>query len=193
MCVIIYKPQGVDLPAEFHEMLEAGWKSNPDGAGVAFWKKRRWKVIKGLMKLEELYATVYENVDGSGMIIHLRHATHGGVTPLLTHPFPIQLRRGRAFLFHNGVFPIEVDSREVSDTLRFAMDLSLLRLDMHDLLTFLSTPTMSAVIDQSRLILVKENEPSVHMIGDFFEHEGLYFSSPIFPMVQEKCEDLISF
>jgi hypothetical protein len=48
-------------------------------------------------------------------VIHFRAATHGGITPELTHPFIISvqrpyslelrgtLRKGEALLFHNGV------------------------------------------------------------------------------------------
>jgi hypothetical protein len=80
---------------------------------VAWWdgQKVRWR--KGLMRLSD----VLELLPNLRLpcVIHFRAATHGGITPELTHPFIISvqrpyslelrgtLRKGEALLFHNGV------------------------------------------------------------------------------------------
>jgi glutamine phosphoribosylpyrophosphate amidotransferase len=99
------------LPME--DELRAAWVRNSDGAGVAWWdgQKVRWR--KGLMRLSDLLELLPQLKLPS--VIHFRAATHGGITPELTHPFIISthrpynlelrgtLRKGEALLFHNGV------------------------------------------------------------------------------------------
>jgi glutamine phosphoribosylpyrophosphate amidotransferase len=99
------------LPSE--DELRQAWMRNSDGAGVAWWDGGKVKWRKGLMRLSDLLELLPQLK--LPCIIHLRAATHGGITPELTHPFIISttrpyslelrgaLRKGEALLFHNGV------------------------------------------------------------------------------------------
>lgn len=71
------------------------WESNPDGAGFAFnTNDGRVRIVKGLMTWKDFYSTfkAYSNKYDfykRGVLIHFRIATHGGVNPECTHPFPL--------------------------------------------------------------------------------------------------------
>mgnify|MGYP007022380159 CR=1 FL=1 len=57
MCILLVKPKGVMIPSD--ETLQQCFKSNPDGAGIAYCTKDRKIVIKkGLMTYESLIAEV---------------------------------------------------------------------------------------------------------------------------------------
>lgn len=106
MCVIIASPKGVKIP---EDILRESACSNRDGAGIAWIKDGKVHWIKGLMKIDDVLKA-YQSITGPHAI-HFRLATHGGNTPLLTHPFPItdQVRldlKGSGFklLMHNGVY-----------------------------------------------------------------------------------------
>ena len=106
MCVIIASPKGVKIP---DELLREAACSNRDGAGIAWIKDGKVHWVKGLMKIDDML-NAYQSVTGPHAV-HFRLATHGGNTPLLTHPFPVtdQVRldlKGSGFklLMHNGVY-----------------------------------------------------------------------------------------
>lgn len=110
MCVIMLIHK--DGPRPSKEMVERAWNANSDGAGIAwradyngakhvFWKK-------GLESPEEVF-DLTERLPGP-YVVHFRVASIGGVSPELTHPFPVQRdvplalegRTRQAVLFHNG-------------------------------------------------------------------------------------------
>lgn len=106
MCVIIASPKGTKIP---EDILREAAQSNRDGAGIAWIKEGKVHWIKGLMKIDDMLKA-YQSITGPHAV-HFRLATHGGNTPLLTHPFPVtdQVRldlRGAGFklLMHNGVY-----------------------------------------------------------------------------------------
>lgn len=106
MCVIIASPKGTKIP---EDILREAATSNRDGAGIAWIKDGKVHWVKGLMNIDDTLKA-YANIEGPHAI-HFRFATHGGTTPLLTHPFPVtdQVRldlKGSGFklLMHNGVY-----------------------------------------------------------------------------------------
>lgn len=108
MCVIFYVTD--KRPTEI--MIDKAWNYNPDGAGVAYRavkdgkKVVKWKKgIEDVKEVHELCAKL-----PTPFIVHFRHASVGGVTPELTHPFPISHKSSLFLegetpgyvLFHNG-------------------------------------------------------------------------------------------
>lgn len=97
-----------------NDQLEAGWKQNPWGAGVA-WIDRsnpkkpvtRWK--KGILDVEDVKQLV-ASIPGPEIVVHFRIPTEGLEDIELTHPFPIDATAANLFegstpgkvLFHNG-------------------------------------------------------------------------------------------
>ena len=94
MCVAIYKPVGVKTPSL--ETLFQCWEANPDGAGFALPipdnEKYAFHIRKGFMTWED-FVRAFEKFNladcESDLLIHFRIATHGGISPGNTHPFPI--------------------------------------------------------------------------------------------------------
>lgn len=108
MCLIIASPTGKKVS---EEILRCSERTNHDGSGIAWLKDGRAHWIKGLMKIDDLLKAYAELPEGVPHAIHLRFQTHGGTTPLLTHPFPIAdgvnlNLKGSAYkiLMHNGVY-----------------------------------------------------------------------------------------
>lgn len=114
MCVIIYKPKGVNLPTK--EELKKCWDANPDGAGYAIQRSSigEIEVIKGLMNFNTFYhslTTKHIKINDT-VVIHFRIATAGDISPEMTHPFPINVElkhflaleyKTQHVFFHNGV------------------------------------------------------------------------------------------
>ena len=105
MCVISVSLYGT----KFSERdLKKMWESNPHGAGVAWIEKGRVKVVKGLMRFDDLME-VYESIPEVMHAIHFRLRSAGEILPQLTHPFRVDIidmqklkYTAKAVLFHNG-------------------------------------------------------------------------------------------
>ncbi|MEM3420592.1 MAG: class II glutamine amidotransferase [Nitrososphaerota archaeon] len=124
MCIIAYVKNGEKLTTElttiFHE-------HNPDGAGLAYYddNERKWKVVKGLMSLEEIITKLNElqlldREVHNDFVIHFRYATTGSIIPELTHPFQFKLLDTNCILFHNGTFKLKGVSKCTSSKKRLA-------------------------------------------------------------------------
>lgn len=124
MCVIIYKSQGTVLDLE---TLFDAYTMNPDGIGIAYRKDNRVFCEKGL-SFDDLCMWAHGNRE---LLVHLRYATHGEVSDLMCHPFPVTTHE-KSFdydvfsftediLMHNGIISNYGDKYE-SDTLQFTRD-----------------------------------------------------------------------
>lgn len=113
MCIVMI----ADRKKPSDEDLVAAACGNQDGAGIAWCEGGmvHWK--KGIMgEPEDVAAQVGEIVAAHTLpfLIHFRVATEGGVSPALTHPFPVSIEKphlggdlalegvGDAVLMHNG-------------------------------------------------------------------------------------------
>lgn len=106
MCVIIYKPAGINLPSAM--TLEAAYRANPHGCGFAS-PSLSYKGLDFTNFKRRLAAVP----DSEPCIIHLRLATHGSIKRLNCHPF----KRGGIVFAHNGILDIEpVGDRTDSET-----------------------------------------------------------------------------
>jgi len=178
MCVIIIKPEGKTIPAE---LLRSAWNQNPHGMGFAVWNGDKWEVQKGFMKLKDaLKAIEPHNREDTRLIAHFRFATHGGRIPELTHPFPIEFAEGRGWLFHNGVFDINMTGEDESDTSVFAKAVSLMRPVFKGFCEFLKTEVATNTTNASRLAVILEHSPQVFAVGSWHEEDGIYLSSYLY-------------
>jgi predicted glutamine amidotransferase len=185
MCVIFVCQ--TRLPTE--EEIRTAWTRNSDGAGVAWWDKRKAKVRwrKGLMRLSDILELLPQLQ--LPCVIHCRAATHGGVTPELTHPFIVStqrpyslklsgtLRKGELLLFHNGV-----ENSALSQLIQL-LALKGKRLNtvhMSDsraiaiLTSMVGTVALSIFNSKFALIDWKGN---LELRGNFYEEDGLLVSS----------------
>ena len=120
MCVAIVQPIGKRVS---DDILAACFKSNNNGAGMAFVRKGKIVIDKGYMMLDGFlkgYDRHWRENPDTPFLLHCRIATKGKVCPDNTHPFKI---RGGAMihngtLWHSGHIYDELsDTREFAETL----------------------------------------------------------------------------
>lgn len=94
MCVICYKPKGVEMPDL--ATLRMMYRKNHDGMGFCT-PKRIYKTMDFHKFITEL-----AKVGDEPVVMHFRWATHGSVKKSNCHPFC----KGGVKFAHNGVLPI---------------------------------------------------------------------------------------
>lgn len=89
MCVICVKKKGVRMPNQSE--ITAMWARNPDGAGFMFARNGKLTIRKGFMDLNSLMQALADaNIQESEpLVLHFRISTQAGITPQMTHPFPV--------------------------------------------------------------------------------------------------------
>lgn len=135
MCIAIAKPMGVDVPTD--DILTNCFNNNPDGAGFAFNHNNEVVIRKGYMKLKDFLDAFHKcdekfNFKNRGVLIHTRITTHGGTTPQMCHPFPINSDEGALkkveyvspyAVIHNGIISLTsseaMKKKDMSDTAVF--------------------------------------------------------------------------
>ena len=180
MCVAIYKPENVKLPAL--EVLKQCWDANPDGAGFALRTDGEYSIgiHKGYMTWKQ-FVTAYEKyrlADFAGdLLLHFRIATHGGISPGLTHPFSLtkdvkllkhtNVKTNYA-LIHNGMLPIE--SEDGSDTMEFCRRLAPLHQNIPSAFNLIE-----GMAGNNKIAVMTRDK--VHLFGEWECIDGVYFSN----------------
>lgn len=181
MCVILYSKKGINKIKE--DIVEAAYLANPDGAGLGIFMEDYTYIRKGFMNLESLFKFLKdlpENLKEFPCALHFRIATHGGISPVLCHPFPItsDLRKLLSLelenwqggvVFHNGMLRIKVLADWLSDTAKLAKNLNNFRKKNWD-------NYIKKVLNNSR-ILVRLPNKEIRFFGNWFEYEGLLCSN----------------
>lgn len=187
MCVIAVVKSSVRLSKSDAEKM---WEINSHGAGFAIYEGGEWKIEKGFMqwpllekRLKQL--GLLDTEEHPPFVIHFRLVSVGSKTPQLTHPFPVELREGRGFLFHNGTLDIKrgvssgmyVPEGE-SDTSQFAKLLSELRLSKEQLkLLVKEGGLIDPLRSGSRLAFCLPGEEEPLLIGEWHKHKELLVSN----------------
>lgn len=187
MCVIAFVKPDVVLKEDHVRRM---WEANSHGAGFAYYEAGQWQFVKGFMALEELLKALQEKgllggKDHPPFAIHFRIATHGGITPELTHPFEVGIREGKAVLFHNGTLSLPVETG-LSDTAQFAKFLTELGLNKEQLKLLLKEGgILEEVRNKSRLCLLFPEEEEPFLVGRWTEVDGLIVSNEawVYPRV----------
>ena len=180
MCVAIYKPAGIETPSL--DTLKQCWDANPDGAGFAMLTggERAIEIHKGYMTWKQ-FVTAYEKyhlADFTGdLLLHFRIATHGGISPGLTHPFSLtkdvkllkhtNVRTNYA-LIHNGMLPIE--SEEGSDTMEFCRRLAPFYQNIPSAFNLIE-----GMAGNNKIAVM--TRVKVHLFGEWERLNGVYFSN----------------
>jgi len=171
MCIIIHKPQGVDMP---YGRLKTCFANNGDGAGFMYADGNYVMIEKGFMKLPELMAALWSlekriNIKDTAMILHFRLATHGEKAAGNTHPFilcknPQKLIAlniaGDTGVAHNGIILDLPRHKHLSDTMIFIKevmaDLSFKRLKQPAIQALIELATNSkwAIMHKSGQVLL---------------------------------------
>lgn len=176
MCVIIVCESRLPTEAEIRNSDAA----NPHGCGLAWVHRQRVRWMKGL-SADDLLPTIRKRAIRLPVVLHFRWASVGGLSPALTHPFPIGKGNARngtadAVLFHNGTVKqyrtyaalvgAEVGGDE-SDTLAIARVLA--KIPRSRWAGFLET------LEGNRWVIMTQRK--IEVIGDFMSRDGLLASN----------------
>lgn len=188
MCVAIYKPAGVKTPAL--ETLSLCWNTNPHGAGFAMRNHRmdrskcHFIIHKGYMEWSA-FCKAYKdhdlgNYDGE-LFLHFRIATHGGINPGCTHPFPVygadknllkvQHLYTDTVMIHNGVLPCTPRCEDISDTMELALRLS--KYQLSELPSALAM--LEGFTEPSKLAFLTSK--GVTLMGNWTNIDGVQYSN----------------
>jgi len=168
MCQIAVIKEGGKVEYDEFEKI---WYQNPDGFGFAYFKGNKWNVMKGLMNPDDAYRLL-DKVQGKYPVVsHWRMASAGGVTPKLTHPFIVTLKKGkRAVLFHRGhisAFSSWYANDSLSDTAKFVRFLSSLKLTERQLYLMMLSKEFQEMLGGSKFVLLLERKKDPILIGNF--------------------------
>lgn len=163
--------------------------NNPHGAGYMFARDGWVTIHKGFMDLDDYLRAIREEhfTVSDNVVYHFRISTQAGVSPEMTHPFPLSNRparlrkldlRCRVGVAHNGVIPLTSDpsNERYSDTAIFITDyLSHIirrRADLRD------QRVLDSIfqIAQSRFAIM-DGGGYIATVGKFIDERGLLFSN----------------
>lgn len=190
MCVICVSKKGVRQPNE-NEIREM-WTTNPHGAGYMFARDGRVTIHKGFMELKDFMRSVKSEdfTDDDVVIYHFRISTQAGITPEMTHPFPLSddLNDMKILdcecsvgIAHNGIIRLtSCKNPEYSDTALFITEyLPMLIRDTADITDKRVKKTIKALADSKLALLNCDGDVSI--IGDFWSNDdNVLFSNTHF-------------
>ena len=193
MCIIVYKPAGIELPGK--ETLRECWDNNPHGAGLMWSDGERVNLQKGYMSWEDFEAALDEvtkgiDVTSTPMALHFRIATHGAIVPGCCHPFAVKdsfdrMRQtaisAEVGFMHNGTLSgLETDD-ETSDSMAFAKTVLVpLKAMCED---FMSDKRAVRIIEnssQGSRFLLMAKDGAVRTFGRWVEEGGVLYSNENF-------------
>lgn len=190
MCIICLSKKGIRQPNQTE--IRNMWESNPDGAGYMSVKNGKVEIHKGFMNLKDFMRSVKEEgfTKDDVVVYHFRISTQAGVTPEMTHPFPLSTDLEDMKLLdcacevgiaHNGIIRLtSCNDPEFSDTALFITEYlpSLIR-NIEDITDKRVLRSIKALA-QSKLVFLNSNE-EVSVVGDFWsDKSGLMFSNKSF-------------
>lgn len=187
MCVIAVSPKGIRQPTIAE--LKLMWQTNPHGAGYMIKRKKSVEIHKGFMSWEDFKRAVESEhmTKEQATIYHFRISTQCGITPTMTHPFPLtnHMQSLKALdlncdiaVAHNGIIPMTTNSneKEFSDTALFiGKYMSRLIHNTQDLLDENIQTIIKELINSKMAIMDKYG--NIVTIGQFFNHDGILLSN----------------
>lgn len=163
MCVLLYKPKGVNLPDK--EIITACHLANPHGNGFA----SETDFFKSL-SFSQFYDRLQNVSTEEACIIHFRLATHGSICRANCHPF----RKGGITFAHNGILSVRPDGDMTDSETAFRKYLYPV-VKRHGINSDETAYAVKQIIGCSRFALMQGAE--VRLFGDFRQFEGVYYSN----------------
>ncbi len=192
MCIICYKPAGAKFPSK--KQFKTMFRRNPDGAGfmtlnIGPCDAGGVLIRKGLMTYSEFRQELAQFPEDykrqQPFIFHFRIATHGGINPEMTQPFPLSPEvkdlkstgfLGTVGVAHNGIIQLCADARKLSDTAEFIRDYMTRITQEGRCFDDITLNIIEACIGSRMAILTSRGE--VHLLGHGWRKDGeLYFSN----------------
>ena len=192
MCIICVSPAGVKQPSV--NTLRTMFYRNPHGAGYMAAREGKVIIHKGFMDFDSFLRAVRSEhfTKDDSVVYHFRISTQAGVSPEMTHPFPLsnQPHRMRDLdltcrcgIAHNGIIRLTTDptNTEYSDTAIFITDY-LARL-IHRPADLRNQDLLDHIHDLARSkFAIMDASGYVATIGEFIEDHGLLFSNNSYEM-----------
>ena len=188
MCVIVYKPKGIEVPSE--SILNNCFKINGDGVGFMFADSDSVIIRKGFMTFDgfmdslKYYQSKYD-LKNKNLIIHFRIATSGGTSPQKCHPFPLDGLSGNLNatkikhnfgVVHNGVLS-EYVYGNLSDTQNYIKDFLTPLFNLNNNVNNADVSKLiSATLGTSKILILNKDD-EVLRLGEWCEDGGVYYSN----------------
>jgi glutamine phosphoribosylpyrophosphate amidotransferase len=165
MCVIIYKPKGVEMPSNY--ILARAYGMNHDGCGIAspshFYKGLSYNSFKRTLN----QCSVDEPV-----LIHFRWATNGSVSKKNCHPF-YDSETG-VYFAHNGVLDIQTDN-DMTDSETAFREALLPVIARYGLESDETEKAVHRIIGFSKFAFMQDDK--VLIFGAYAHYMGCYYSN----------------
>lgn len=187
MCIICVSKKGVKQPDE--TLLQKMFQANPHGAGYMYCKNNYVIIHKGFMTFYDLLKAVKaENfTEDDPVIYHFRISTQAGITPFMTHPFPLTSHieycrkldlKCKCGVVHNGIIQMTSDSRDktYNDTARFISKYLVKFIRNSKDFTDGASFDILEELSRSKWAFLTD-EGNVYTVGNFIEDDGLLFSN----------------
>ncbi len=193
MCIIVAKPAGVDKPD-----METCFNTNPDGAGFMFVRDNKVQIRKGLMTYPAFCVALDREAltAADPVVYHFRIATAGGITPGLTHPFPVSTNRKKLLSYdtdseiavaHNGIITINHKKNE-SDTMCFVSSILADPVITDNLSNNAIQAMVESFIGRSKLSIMY-NTGKIDLIGDWIQAGEVWYSNTSYiPVITFKTD-----
>ncbi|WP_172135276.1 hypothetical protein [Adlercreutzia sp. ZJ473] len=190
MCIIVYKPQGKQLPGT--DTLRACWDNNPDGAGIMWPDGNRVNIRKGFMTWPSFLEALDEAMSGidaasTPVALHFRIATHGAVVPGCCHPFAVKDSLAKMRMteigaevgfMHNGTLSGLDTDDATSDSMAFAKSVLVpLKAMSGDLLGDERALRIIEGSTQGSRFLLMSKAGVVRTFGTWVEDRGILYSN----------------
>lgn len=190
MCIIIYKPTGIENPT--WSTLQTCFNSNPHGAGFMYAENGRVYIEKGFMTWTSFKKAFkpFKNRTDLPLVIHFRITTHGGTEQGLTHPFPLtsninELKSTRMItnvgIAHNGFIALtDYADKGMSDTSEFVRKYANVIITSPKWYNNPNANKLLAEVIGSKM-LVLSNDGHGEVVGDgWIEENGVMYSNDSF-------------
>ena len=194
MCVICYKPAGVDFPEV--EALQNCFDTNSDGAGYMYAYKGKVYIRKGLMTFKGFKDSIDDldpRIDRkkTPFVFHFRISTQAGIRKDCCHPYPLskdmdELRKLKTMadfgIAHNGIISLTSEystkgkTPTYNDTMKFITDY--LTLIIHDRYYYKNRDTISLIekLAESKLAIL-DGTGHCELIGKFIKYKDCWYSN----------------
>ncbi len=172
MCLIIYKPAGIEIPSS---LIINAYQDNHDGWGIMSQHDNQIQLTKGF-SLQSLQTEINNYDLSQELYVHLRKATKGAIALDNCHPFQVT---PDLYLMHNGTIDIEINDNKISDTKSFVNLISPMLKNYPDLLKDRGwIKLIESFIADSRIVFL-DRKGNNYFINQhlWYNRRGLYLSN----------------
>ena len=192
MCIIVYKPIGVDFPSK--NTLKVCFENNPDGAGYMFASDDEVTIKKGFMSFKKFWKSLKHSRkavgDNKAFVMHFRIGTQGANCAEFTHPYPLsddmeELKKTSNHadigIAHNGIISLTSDgSKDYNDTMKFIVEYLALLIEGRSFYKHENIVRVINKLSGSKLAVLDGSGHCELMGNGWVTENGVYYSNDSF-------------